>query len=126
MDGGIENVARARAIALGMDVELQLERTKKAGFQPVLHMLRNARERAIAAMTKLTLCDPTDAVTIRALQAEIVLFDDMVESCREAVAKGREAERAVTEEERAEINELILQSSWATAERLGATEVNDR
>lgn len=125
MDGGIENVARARAIQLGMDVELQLERTKQAGFQPVLFMLRNARERAISAMTKLTLADPTDAVTIRALQAEIVVFDDMVDSCRQAVATGREHERAVTEEERAEIHELIM-GNWANAEILGKPEVNDR
>lgn len=125
MDGGIENVARARVIKLGMDVELQLERTKKAGFQPVLHMLRDSRDRAVAAMTKLVLIDAADTVAIRALQLEIMLFDDMVESCRAAVARGREVDRLVAEEERAEISELILQD-WANAERLGATEVNDR
>lgn len=125
MEGGIENVARARAIQLGMDVELQLEKTKKAGFQPVLFMLRNARVRAIDAMTKLALADPTDAVTIRALQAQIVVFDDMVDSCREAVASGREHERAVTEEERAEIHELIM-GDWANAEILGTTGMNDK
>ena len=125
MDGGIENVARARAIALGMDVEVQLEKTKKAGFQPVLYMLQSARERAIAAMTKLVLIDANDAMAIRALQLEVLLFDDMVQSCREAVTRGREVEHTVTEEERAELNDLIMQN-WATAEKLGATEVNDR
>lgn len=125
MDGGIENVARARAIALGMDVELQLERTKKAGFQPVLYMLRSARERAVAAMTKLVLIDAHDAAAIRALQLEVLLFDDMVASCREAVTRGRELDYAVTEEERAELSALIIQD-WATADKVGATEVNDR
>lgn len=125
MDGGIENAARARAIALGMDVELQLEKTSKAGFQPVLYMLRHARERAIAAMTKMVLIDASDAVAIRALQLEVMLFDDMVDSCREAVTRGREIEQVVSDEERAEINDLIIQN-WAVAENIGAKEVNDR
>lgn len=125
MDGGIEHVAKARVIALGMDVELQLEKTKKAGFQPVLFLLRNARGRAIEAMTKLALVDPTKAEDIRRLQLEIMLFDDMVESCREAVQRGHELNDRVTEEEREEINSLIM-NDWAAAERLGVTEVNDR
>ena len=117
MDGGIEHAARARAIALGIDVELQLEKTKKAGFQPVLFMLRAARERAIEAMAKLVVVDATDAMTIRALQLEVMLFDDMVSMCREVVENGRNVERQVAEEDRAIINDLILHpENWAAAE----------
>ena len=127
MEGGIENAARAHAIALGLDVQIQLEKLTKPGFQPVLYMLRDARERAIAAMTQLTIVDASDVMAIRKLQLEILLFDDMVAACKRAVDRGREVDRLVTEEERAAINDLIVQSEgWANAERLGATEVNDR
>jgi len=127
MDGGIEHIARAHTVALGMDVELQLDRSAQRGFQPVLVMLRDARERAVAAMTQLVICDPTDSLSIRRLQMEIAVFDDMVNSCRAIVARGREVERIVSEEERAEINDLIMNNpQWATAEISGATGVNDR
>lgn len=123
--GGIEHAARMHAITLGVDIELQLERHAKAGFQPVLRMLRDARTRAVAAMAQLVTVDATDAAAIRKLQNEIVLFEDMIESCRRMVAEGREADRSITDDERAEIGELIM-GDWATAEALGATEVNDR
>lgn len=123
MDGGIEHVARARTIALGMDVELQLEKTRRAGFQPVLFMLRDARLRAIEAMTKLVLVDSTDSMAIRKLQLEIMLFDDMVSTCREMVEAGRIADQTMAEEDRAEINDLILgHSNWAQAEINGSRE----
>jgi hypothetical protein len=127
MEGGIENAARARAIQLGLDIEIQLDRLTKPGFQPVLYMLRDARERAISAMTNLALVDPTDQMAIRKLQLEIMLFDDMVAACKRAVDRGREQDRLVTEEERAEINSLIAaHEGMGAAERLGATGVNDQ
>lgn len=117
MDGGIEHAARARAIALGIDVELQLEKTKRAGFQPVLFMLREARERAIDAMAKLVVVDSSDPLAIRKLQLEVMLFDDIVSMCREVVENGRNVERQVAEEDRAIINDLILHpENWAAAE----------
>ncbi len=117
MDGGIEHAARARAIALGIDVELQLEKTKRAGFQPVLFMLREARERAIDAMAKLVVVDSSDPLAIRKLQLEVMLFDDIVSMCREVVENGRNVERQVDEEDRAAINELILHpENWAASE----------
>ena len=117
MDGGIEHAARERVMKLGIDVEIQLERTQKPGFQPVLCLLRNARERAVDAMAKMVMVDPADAIAIRKLQLEAMLFDDLVSMCRELVEDGRNAERMVAEEDRAAINDLILgHDNWAASE----------
>lgn len=126
-EGGIEHAARAHIIARGLDIQIQLEKLTKPGFQPVLYMLHEARERAIAAVAGLVTANPEDAGTIRRLQNEIAIFDDMVAACRKAVDRGREVDRLVSEEERAAINELVVGSEgWGAAEDIGATGVNDR
>lgn len=126
MIGGIEDAAMARAIAVSMDIQSQLERQpKNKGFQPVLHMLVMARKRAVDAMTQLVIIEAHKADEIRNLQSEIKLFDDMVRACGEAINAGRDAEHRIDEEDRAAIYELI-EKEWATAEKLGVTGVNDQ
>lgn len=125
MDGGIEHAATARAIELSYDIQLQLERTAKAGFRPLLFILADARQRAIAALTQLAIVDASDAKAIRILQNEVVRFDDMVATCRKALAQAHEAGARIDEQERAAINNLIM-NDWATADAVGAKEADDR
>ena len=125
MDGGIEHAATARAIELSYDIQLQLERTAKAGFRPLLFILVDARKRAIAALTQLVIADADDAKAIRTLQNEVMRFDDMVNSCRKALAAAHEASERIDEQERAAINDLIM-NDWATADAVGAKAADDR
>lgn len=123
MTVGLEHIAQARAIALGLDVQVQLEKATRPGCQPMLVLLADARERAMKAMMGLCMVDPTDSKSIRGFQNEVTLFDDMARSLKKVIERGREADRLVTEEERAAINEMIAESIDGD---VGPTEVNDR
>lgn len=124
---GLERIASARAIETMLDVKLQLERTARPGFRPIVVLLNDARERAEAAMVQLCIVPPHDADKIRVLQNEIIRFDDMVRSVKRMIEVGEEADRRLAEEDRAEVEQIISASlGLGEAERLGATEVNDR
>jgi hypothetical protein len=91
---------------------VQLE--KGTALRPVLWMLVQARKRAakaVAMFVDLDIGDTVDVPTLRKLQAEICIYDDMVRSCRELLAMGREAELRVGEDDRLAIDEIVMEMS---------------
>ena len=102
----IDRLADEKLRELAIDLEVQLER--RTAHRPVLFMLHKAREKAGKAMVMFLDVDPTDAKLITRLQAEVKLYDDMITSCRELVARGREAQSRIAENERSAIEELVI------------------
>ena len=102
----IGRIAELRLIENAADLTVQLE--KGTGTRPILHLLHKARERAMAANTQLVLAEASDTKTIRALQAEILLYDDMVTACKEIIADGKDAESSINDADREEIQSVIM------------------
>lgn len=102
----IGRIAELRLLENAADLMVQLE--KGTGTRPILHLLHKARARAIAANTQLILADASDAKTVRMLQSEILLYDDMVTACREIIADGKDAEASINDADREEIQSVIM------------------
>jgi hypothetical protein len=113
MKDAIEGLAKARLLETALDLIVQLE--KGTGLRPVLFLLVESRKRAAAAMVQLAIVDPTDANSIRTLQNEIVRFDDLVTDCRALVARGRDADRELRDEDRQEAADLVMSEEDARA-----------
>jgi thiamine pyrophosphate-dependent acetolactate synthase large subunit-like protein len=112
-DDAIGAAARAVLIENYLDVKVQLERG--TGTRPVLWLLARARNSAVIALRKLIEIDASETEAIRSLQAEVRLYGDMVESCRDLVARGREADREIDEQDREDLAGLIENSEDAQA-----------
>jgi len=108
----IEKLGNEHLRLLAADLMVQLE--KGTALRPVLWMLVQARKRAakaVAMFIDLDIGDTVDVPTLRKLQAEICIYDDMVRSCRELLAIGREAELRVGEDDRLAIDEIVMEMS---------------
>lgn len=105
MKDPITEIATAQLIALAIDVQVQLERG--SGTRPVLWLLQRSRERAAVAIFALAKIDPTKAEDIRHLQNEISLYDDMITDFRELMARGKEADRELDEQDRHTLSDLL-------------------
>lgn len=105
MNDPIAQLADARLLETAADLQVQLERG--TAMRPVLYMLIRARERAAEAMTKLVEIDASEEGAIRALQNEVRLYGDMVESCRDLMEAGRTQMLAIKENDRETMAELI-------------------
>lgn len=125
MKGGIEHLSERHLIEMSGDIEVQLERGAKQGFRPIALLLVKARQQAAAAITQLCLADPADSTAIKLLQNEVVRFDDLLKFCREIVQKGKEADRKLTNEEREEVQDLVMTPDWAPAEAGGYKQGHD-
>jgi predicted RNA polymerase sigma factor len=110
-DTAVTAAAKAVLIDCYLDVKVQLERG--TGTRPVLWLLAQARARAVDSIRKLIEIDASETEAIRSLQAEVRLYGDMVESCRDLVARGKEADREIDDEAREEIAEIIETSDEA-------------
>jgi len=102
----IERVAEEKLFELSADLQVQLE--KGTGVRPVLWMLAQARNRAAKAIVQMSIAEPDDIASIRICQAAIRLYDDMVQSCRDLMKRGKEADRKIAERDREEMQELIM------------------
>jgi len=102
----IERIAEHELFELSADLQVQLE--KGTGIRPVLWMLTQARTKAAKAIVQMSIAEPDDIVSIRTCQAAIRLYDDMVQSCRDLIKRGREADRRIAERDRDEMQELIM------------------
>ena len=101
----IENIARQRLIDMAIDLQVQLERG--SGTRPMLWLLARARTRATAAMFSMCKVDPKKADEIQMLQNEINLYADLIEDCRALLARGKEEDRELDEQDRIEIADLL-------------------
>lgn len=100
-----ERLILDRMVHLSADLELQFEKT--AGLAPMRAILAKAREQAVLATTSLLAVDPTKADQVREYQYEIRRYDDLVAWIREIIVEGKEADRRLNEDERAEFETLI-------------------
>lgn len=105
----IEQLAAARLRELAEELAKQLDR--KTGTRPVLWLLARQRVRAAKAIVMFMDVDPDDAATVRKLQAEMKLYDDLIVSCKTLLSRGKEAAFEVSEDERSALDELIMEMS---------------
>jgi hypothetical protein len=91
--------------ALSIDLMVQLE--KGTAMRPVLWLLAKAREKASKAFVMFIDADPADVKLIQQLQSEVKLYDDMILSCRELLALGKEADLAIRESDRQALDEIV-------------------
>lgn len=91
---------------LSADVEVQL--TSKDGFQPIVYLLNEARQKAASAMVGLVDIDPSNADAIRILQNEVKIYEDMVNACRKMVDDGKVAEMQISQEAREELYNVVM------------------
>lgn len=108
----------ARAIKLSMELEVQLDRN--ATTQPMIAILAMARTKATTAVHELIRTDPNNSDVIRALQNEILRYDDLVEFTKDALAAGIEAHNKLSDEDKAEFAEIFMNpEARAEIEALG-------
>lgn len=105
MKDPIEDLANEQLYLLAVDLKVQLE--KDTAMRPVLYLLTQQRKKAVAAISKLVDVDPTETAAISALQAEIRLYSDLIQSCQELLVRGREADSLIDETERNDMMEII-------------------
>lgn len=110
----IEDMADGKLLEMSIDISVQLE--KGSGTRPVLWLLRQARERAAIAMAALCTIGPTDTAGIIELQGIVSRYSHYVSDCRELLARGREADMNISDDEREEIASML---NSAEAEALG-------
>lgn len=91
---------------LAADLQVQLERG--TGTRPVLYMLAQARQKAAKAMVLFLDADPEDKPLIMRLQREMTLYNDMVTSAQALLSAGREANQRILEQDRSELEEVIM------------------
>ncbi len=115
MTTGAERLADLRAIARSAELEIQFD--KQAGLSPMLAVLVKARNQAALAMNSLVYADPADVTLIRGYQNEVRRYDDLVAWCQEIFNEGNEADARITEDDRAELSNLILSPEIAAEAR---------
>lgn len=109
MESGAEYLAMVRAIEIGADLQVQLE--KHTAMRPMLAILVRAKREAAEAITGLIDCDPTKPVEIALMQMQVRRFDDLVRWCRALLEDMRDAESTISEADREEIEQLIGQTA---------------
>jgi hypothetical protein len=120
-DDAISAAARAVLVDNYLDLKVQLERG--TGTRPMLWLLARSRNQAVIALRKLIEIDATETEAIRAFQQEVRLYGDMIESARDMLARGREADHEIDEEERSTIADLVMDDD--EARELGITQTED-
>lgn len=101
----IERLADVELRLLSADLQVQLERG--TAMAPVLYLLNAARVKAAKAVVLFIDADPENPALMRRLQGEIKLYDDMVTHARTLLAMGKEATQRISEQDRAEMEEVI-------------------
>jgi hypothetical protein len=100
----IEKLSDEQLRVLSADLQVQLERG--TGTRPVLWLLSQTRLKAAKAIVMFMDVDPDDGKLIRRLQAEVKLYDEMIQSCRALFARGKEADRSIQESDREALEEI--------------------
>ena len=105
MKDAIIALSQEQLAQLSIDLQVQLEHG--TATRPVLWLLKGARDRAAQAMRDLIDIKATDAVGIVLLQNTVQQYSDMVEDCRQLLARGKEADREIDENVRTEIADVL-------------------
>jgi len=101
----LEELADERLAELSLDVQVQLE--KGTATRPVLWMLVEARRKAAKAIDLIIDVDPVDADSIRKIQRELCVYNDMIVAARAMLERGKEADGKIKESERSAIDEMV-------------------
>jgi hypothetical protein len=101
----ILRLAQLRIIKNSTDLERQLTDTKGGG--PVVEILRRLREKAAESMLALAIADAEDPKAIRILQNEVKRYDEWCVWITEIISEGIAYDRAMSDEEREEILDLV-------------------
>lgn len=101
-----ERLALERLVTVSASLEAQLERSPV--LQPIAAILSIARENAAIATSGLVFQDPKDIDKVREFQFEIRRYDDLVDFIRTILVNGREADRRLSEQDRAEFDRLAF------------------
>ena len=104
-DDAISAAARAALIEMQIDLKVQLERG--TGTRPMLWLVASARNSAVIAIRKLIDVDASETQAIRAFQAEVRLYGDMMESAADMLSRGKEADHEINEEDRDAIADYL-------------------
>jgi hypothetical protein len=104
-DDAISAAARAVLIDMYLDLKVQLE--KGTGTRPMLYLLATARNKAVGAMRQMIDIDVTEIEALRALQAEVRLYGDMMDAAKDMLGRGKEADREVFEEDREAVADFL-------------------
>jgi hypothetical protein len=98
-----------RIVAASADIEAQL--SVMDGTRPILVMLLLAKREAAGALAQLALCEhDTKIETIRSLQMEVQRFDDLIRWLSAIVEDGMRYDDEITQEERDELADMLIQS----------------
>jgi hypothetical protein len=105
----IEKLGNEQLRLLAADLMVQLE--KGTALRPVLWMLVQARRRAAGAIEMMIDVDAEDVEAVRKIKREILVYTDMVRSCRELLARGKEADLRISEDDRIAVDEIVMDMS---------------
>lgn len=96
-------VAMQRLVRLSAEIEVQLLDVSS----PLVQVLAKAREEAAAAIVRLVDAPFNKPDVIRALQNQVIRFDDLVRWLKDIVEKGFENDREINNSEREELADLL-------------------
>ena len=101
--------AAARAVLIDMYLDLKVQLEKGTGTRPMLWLLADARNKAVDAIRKIIEIEISvgQIDALRALQAEVRLYGDMMDAAERMLARGKEADREVNEEDREAIADYL-------------------
>jgi hypothetical protein len=123
-DDAIDVLWTAQAVTLSRDIEEQMTARAADGFRPLVAALQLARVEAGRAVAALCDVDPDDAKQIRALQNEVQRFRDLVRFLHRIATAGIEAELALGDRDREDLERLVAPPRDAAAgERERETEM---
>ena len=106
-DDAIDLLWTAQAVTLSRDIEEQMTARAADGFRPLVAALQLARVEAGQAVAVLCDVDPTDTKEIRALQNQVQRFRDLVRWLKAIATAGIEAELALGDEDREDLERLV-------------------
>jgi len=99
-----------RAVAVADQIARELAAIRSTPLQVVMVRAKQESAKALAAMIDH---DPADVEGMRALQAKVQMFRDMVRFTSDAVREGDSAAQQLDEADRADIAELVTSDEGA-------------
>lgn len=99
-----------RAVAVADQIARELAAIRSTPLQVVMVRAKQESAKALAAMIDH---DPADVEGMRALQAKVQMFRDMVKFMSEALAEGDSAAQVLDENDKADVADLIVSDQEA-------------